>query len=385
MRQQTKYFVWNKVSDYVRGSGVNIRLLSPGISVASEQQGSGVYFSRLMDSREKQMEYHRLLTEGEDISEATVRFWIYASESRTLYWEGEQLDIQELLQDPELTSEQKTEMTAACCQKITENPRDILLHEVKGRYLWLRIRLTAQGGLQPRIRKMKIIFPKNTCLEYLPDVYQEDRASASFVERYLGMFQSLYQDMTKQIWDFPAYLDPETASGPFLKWLASWLSIEDSYLWNEIQLRWLICHGMELYRKRGTVDCMQQMVKLYTGKTPYIVEYFQLEPYLNRPGYAERLMELYGKNRYMFTVIVDMNGQITNHEYHVLTRIVEQAKPAHMDCSIIVLEPYIFLDKHSYMGINSVLGHYGAAVLDGQASIPFAALTASDEGKGEIS
>ena len=135
MRQQTKYFVWNKVSDYVRGSGVNIRLLSPGISVASEQQGSGVYFSRLMDSREKQMEYHRLLTEGEDISEATVRFWIYASESRTLYWEGEQLDIQELLQDPELTSEQKTEMTAACCQKITENPRDILLHEVKGRYL----------------------------------------------------------------------------------------------------------------------------------------------------------------------------------------------------------------------------------------------------------
>ncbi len=383
MRQQTKYFVWNKASDYERGSRANIRLLSPGIEAEDPGQGPGIYFSRLMDAREKQMEYHRLLTEGADIGEATVCFWIYSSESPVLEWQGREWDIGQLLADPDIPPEQKARMTAPFCRKITENPADQLLHEVKGRYLWLQIRLTDQGGLHPRIHRIKIIFPKNTWLQYLPDVYQEHAASASFVERYLGMFQSLYQDMTRQIWDVPAYLDPDRASGPFLEWLASWIAIEDSYLWSEEQLRWLIRHGMELYRKRGTVEYLREMIRLYTGRTPYIVEYFQLEPYLGRPGYGERLQALYGKNPYMFTVIADMDRQATNQEYRILDRIAERAKPAHMSCVIVALEPYIFLDQHSYMGMNSVLGRYGAAVLDGQASMPFAALTDSEEGKGE--
>ncbi len=371
MKSPIKYFVWNKKMDFQRGSRYNLNLLSSGIEIADLESGIGVFYSRLLDACESGMEWHRLLMEGDITSEASIRFWIYASETPTLVWKETKWNIDKILQDETIEEVEKQELLKPFLATVLDNPQDRLLHEVKGRFLWFRIQLVAQEQVSPKITKIKIIFPKHTWLSYLPDVYGEHLESASFVERYLGMFQSLYEDMTDAIWKVPMYLNPNRANGAFLEWLAEWISIEDSYLWNEEQLRYLVLHGIELYKKRGTLDYLKEMVKLYTGKEPYIVEYHQLEAYLNQFAYAEKLDILYGLNSYIFTVIVDMDRQITNKEYYVLTRIIEQAKPAHMESNIIVLEPYIFLGSHSYLGINSVLSHYGTFVLDGQASIPF--------------
>lgn len=383
MKQTMKYFMFNKTSDYASGTYTNLRLLSPGIAIEDIELGEGNFYSHLLDAKEKQMQYHRILVEGENMNEATVRFWVYASESRKLLVGEEYLDVEEFLSDEHISEEQKNEKLKPFLKKVITDPRDTLLHEVEGRYLWIRIRLTPQRKFLPSITKIKIIFPKNTWLQYLPDVYQDDAVSASFVERYLGMFQSMYQDMSKQIERLPKYLDPDAAGGAALEWLASWLSIEDVYLWKEEQLRYLIKHGVELYKKRGTVEYLSRMIELYTGKVPYIVEHHQLEPFRNMPEYAEQLYTLYGGDSYTFTVIVDMDGQNSNKQYHVLMRIVERGKPAHMESNIVVLEPYIFLGKYSYLGINSVLGNYGAVVLDGQYSIPFTALLENENEKGD--
>ena len=85
MRQPVKYFVFNKRSDFVRGSHYNISLLSPGITIEDSKSGVGDFFSRILDAREKQMPFHRILVEGESISEATARIWVYTSESRKIY------------------------------------------------------------------------------------------------------------------------------------------------------------------------------------------------------------------------------------------------------------------------------------------------------------
>ena len=375
MRHPTKYFIWNKLSDFVRGSHYNMDASSSGIQLADIQQEEGYYYSRLLDSREKQMQWHRLLIEGDTISESSVRFWIYTSEHPTISYGDKELDLDTLLTDETISEKEKQTILQPYCVRILDNPKDCLLHDVQGRYLWFRIRFVTQSGHSPYITKIKLIFPKNTWLQYLPDIYQENGESASFVERYLGMFQSLYQDMTEAIRNVPQYLDADVVTGPFLEWLTSWISVEDSYLWNEEQLRYLLQHGIELYHKRGTVQYLEEMVRLYTGRTPFIVEQHELESYLDQSGYAEKLRILYGADSYTFTVIVDCEKQMSNRDYQVLTRIIEQAKPAHMESNIIVLEPYIFLDQHSYLGINSVLGRYGTLILDGQSSIPFAALT----------
>ena len=41
---------------------------------------------------------------------------------------------------------------------------------------------------------------------------------------------------------------------------------------------------------------------------------------------------------------------------------------------LTVLKPYIFLNGHSYLGVNSVLGRYQAAALNGRSMVPFLSL-----------
>ncbi|MFG6384519.1 MAG: hypothetical protein K1V96_09735, partial [Lachnospiraceae bacterium] len=48
----------------------------------------------------------------------------------------------------------------------------------------------------------------------------------------------------------------------------------------------------------------------------------------------------------------------------------EDMKPAHIEIHLIILKPYIYLNKNVYIGVNSVLGTYQVANLDGIAAIP---------------
>lgn len=375
MRYSTKYFVFNKESDYNRGSHYNLKILSPGISIDNIEAGTGIYFSRLLDTREKGTEWHRMLIEGETISEASVEFRIYACEDRKIHWLGQELDIGDVLEDETIDYREKQELLSPYCVKVVGDSKDVLLHEMTGRYGWIQIQLMAQGSLSPSITKIKMIFPKNTWMKYLPDIYREEEKSASFVERYLGMYQSLYQDMTMEIKKVSMYLNPDAVRGPFVDWLADWLAIEDSFIWEEEKLKYLVKHGVELYRKRGTRTYLQEMISLYTGRECYIVEYQDIEPFMGNVKKTEYLGRLYANNSFSFTIIINTEKQISNKEYQILTRIVEHAVPAHMQSNIVVLEQYIFLDKHSYLGINSILGTCGTFVLDGQSSIQFSALT----------
>jgi len=376
VREKVKYFVLNKEEDYRRGSGSNLEYLSPGIRIKDTGRMEGRFFSRLFDSREKQTKWHRLLVERASLARALVRFCFYASDSRFLEYGGKGYDIGDLLQDKTIDTDRKRQMLSPFLIQELQDPEDALLFGVEGRYLWFQVILTAQGQLSPEIYRIKIFFPKNTWMEYLPEVYQMDPGSASFVERFLGIYQTIYQDMTEQIDGVAANFDPDAVEEELLRWLSGWLSIEDSHLWTRERLRYLVKHAMELYSIRGTVEYIERMIALYTGRQPYIIEYHQLEPFLQDAGQAELIGSLYGDNKFIFTVIAGLNAVGGNSEYKILTRIIENSKPAHMDCNVVVLEPFIFLSRHSYLGINSVLGQYQDMVLDGQAALSFTRLNA---------
>lgn len=376
MREPVKYFVFNKDSDFLRGSGENIAFLSPGIRLKDAKTPRGVFFSRLLDSRERKTKWHRLLVERTSVTEASVKFLFYTSEVRHLSHEGRSYDIGEMLADNSIDAQTKQQMFQPYLAQTLKDPEDALLFQAEGRYLWFQAELAAQGSLSPEIYRIKIYFPKNTWMQYLPEVYQANLRSASFVERFLGIYQSLYQDMTMQIEAAARYFDPDSVEEEVLRWLSGWLSIDDSYVWTEDRLRYLVKNAMELYGIRGTVEYLEKIIRLYTGKKPYIVEHHQLEPFLKQEdGRAELITELYGDNKYIFTVIVETAAIIGNKEYKILTKIIENAKPAHMECNVVVLEPFIFLNKHSYLGINSVLGQYQNLVLDGQAAIAFTTIS----------
>jgi len=375
MREPVKYFAFNKKTDFLRGASYNIKFLSPGIGIDDPDKGKGIFFSRLLDSGEKKTKWHRLLVDKASYTESSIRFYIFSSDSRYLEYEGREYEIGSLLTDMSIDYELKHTMLEPFMVRSCLDPEDLLLFDVEGRYLWFEIEFAPHHNSLPEIYRIKLFFPKDTWMKYLPEVYQINSKSASFVERFLGLYQTLYQDMTNRINSFAGYFDPNRVDEEVLRWLAGWLSIEDNYVWDADKLRYLVSNAMNLYRIRGTTEYLRRMVALYTGRESFIIEYHHIEPFLADDARSELLTQLYGDNIYIFTVIVDMEAGIGINEYKILTKIIENAKPAHMECSLIVLEPFIFLDRYSYLGINSILGSYQALVLDGQSSVSFTTIS----------
>ena len=378
MRQRQKYFVFNKPADYRRGWGDNIQCL--GGAIRLEDPGRpGVFWSRLLDSREKETVWHRLTMDSGSLGDASIRVSLYCGESRTVSLRGETWDLDQLLRDPALTDGDRLEASGLCLVKTVLAPRDILLHDLTGRYLWFRVELLPQGGQSPSVGNLKLRFPKETWLSYLPEVYQADPAGCSFTERFLGIFQSLYTDLDEDIRQVARYFDPDVVGGEYLEWLAGWLDVEDGYLWPEEKLRTLVRRGMELYRIRGSRRYVVEMVKLYTGQEPWVVEYSQVEPFLTDTGRAALLRELYGQSPYMVTMILDGSALESTDAYKALLRIIDNAKPAWVEVNLVVLTPYLFLDKYSYLGINSTLDRYRPLNLDGSSALPFTRLGGESE------
>ena len=119
MRHPTKYFIWNKLSDFVRGSHYNMDASSSGIQLADIQQEEGYYYSRLLDSKEKQMQWHRLLVEGDTISESSVRFWIYTSEYATIFYGDKEWELNTLLADETISEKEKQTILQVQLQTLT--------------------------------------------------------------------------------------------------------------------------------------------------------------------------------------------------------------------------------------------------------------------------
>lgn len=380
MKNPLKYFVFNKEEDFQRGFGHNIAVSAQGLRIAAEtvSQG-GEFFSRVLDSREKETVWHRMVIQAESLGDASIRFTFYAAEERRIWINGTEEDVEDFLRAQSLTPEQKAESLRSFQVKTIFNPKDILLHEVKGRYLWFRIELFGQGEESPVISHMKIYLPRQSWLGYLPEVYQVDPQSKSFVERYLNMFQSLYSDLEEKIDGIARYFDPDAVEGEFLQWLAEWLDIDDVYIWTEDQLRYLLQNGMRLYKIRGTRRALSEMVALYLGEEPYIVEHYQLEGSEGEARTSGLLTRLYGDNSYYFTVVVPECCVPSPKEHKTLLKIIESAKPAHVEANVVVLKPYIFLDKYSYLGMNSVLGQYRPVNLDGFSALPFTSVLGNNE------
>ncbi len=58
-----------------------------------------------------------------------------------------------------------------------------------------------------------------------------------------------------------------------------------------------------------------------------------------------------------------------------LVRIIEDVIPVHMYLKLVILKPYMFLDNHTYIGINSKIGRYKEGQLDGNLALSFSTMS----------
>lgn len=212
-------------------------------------------------------------------------------------------------------------------------------------------------------------------ISYLPEIY--DQAEDAFLKRFLGVFQSVYEELTEQISAMPHLLYPRHADRETLEWLANWFGMENIDIWNREQLIWLLENRARMEKVRGTRQYLEEMISQLTGVIPYIVEYHSLDRYRTDQRRNRRLEQLYGGSCYEVTVLLPSEAVKTQADTASLHRIIEDGTPAFTECRLVLLQPYIFLGQYSYLGINSCLGDYRDLTLENDPLMPYVSVVGS--------
>ncbi len=328
------YFVINKQLDYQRGFLEGGEFREGRLQIRQGNRTGACFISRLFDSREPGTEWARFTARGVPDAGAGLQLGFYASEEDWISVSGVHRPIAELISDPGMPAAQKKALFMPLLKKHIVGHDDVLLNGVKGRYLFFIL------DLYPRENgnscgDMCLHFPKDSWLKYLPGVYSRDAESAEFTERFLGIFQSMYEDRGREIRKSAAMLNPDSCSRGILVQLAEWMDIRDIYLWPEDKLRILIRRMPDLSSRRGTIGGIREYLELYLGEKPVVRE---------------------DSNDPLCLVVGVREDYIDDpRESRALIRIIGHMKPAGMKVRLEAVSRRIQPESEVQIGINSKL------------------------------
>lgn len=155
---------------------------------------------------------------------------------------------------------------------------DALVRSDPGRYLWLRLTLSASAGALAELRRLEITFPRNTSLRMLPAVYSTDAGGRDFNERLLSLFDAMRDEIKGEIRALGSVIDPRTTDAAskrdFLDWLGTWFNLELYRVWPVERRRAVLHRAGDLFKLRGTARGIELFVQLALGRKITIVESF---------------------------------------------------------------------------------------------------------------
>lgn len=231
--------------DWEKGTSVGLNVVDEGL----ELEGSnGSYTSKPLDSGIEGCRWHRIVLDADIPENATITVYFYSSDSEN--------------------EENAKNGTIV----FTADTRDALVEVSPGRYMGLKIDFHREGTECLLLKRVKIYYPRLSYLRYLPAVYQEEGASREFLERFLSIFESVLHGSDDTIYKIPTYLDPMAAPEDFYPWLASWLSLDLYELLGDKNREFILC-AVELYKRKGTVSGIADLVTLLTGNRCCVKEY----------------------------------------------------------------------------------------------------------------
>ena len=145
---------------------------------------------------------------------------------------------------------------------------ELLFQAASGRFLQLKIVLSGNGRSTPRLRAMRIYYPRFSYLEqYLPGVYRQDSQSASFLDRFLANLEGFYTAIEDKIAAVQMLFDARSAPSEALDWLASWFGIALD-LWDTTRRRLFLRHAMDFFQYRGTICGLLMLLRLTFDSSP---------------------------------------------------------------------------------------------------------------------
>mgnify|MGYP002276835600 CR=1 FL=1 len=329
----------------------------------------GGWISDSLDSGSSETEWHKVVLHAAGMADTRINLRYYASDVKEKIIGHERVDLDRYILDSSIAPEVKWEALADVWSEPLQNPKDALI-KAKGRYLWICMELIGSETHSPEVHSLEVHFPRESPVSLLPAIYQQDSSSREFLDRYLSLFQTMLEDTDHKIEQVTSTFDSHAASGPSLRWLLGWLGIEAEDNWTEEQLRQLLKYAPSIYNLRGTRYAMERLIAIYTGEKPIILEYEQVKPLKEHPelgGVAERL---YAADPHVFNVLVKSEHAESETDRVTLQQLIDAAKPAFATGKLVVLQPWVHMDLHSYLGMNTVLSEPTLLKLDGRSSMP---------------
>jgi phage tail-like protein len=102
----------------------------------------------------------------------------------------------------------------------------------------------------------------------LPGIYRDNE----FLGRFLLILEHVLSPIERTVDNIPDYFEPFLTPDEFVPWLGAWLGLVLDERWPEERRRALIAAAVDLYQWRGTRRGLREIIRLYTGIEPEIIE-----------------------------------------------------------------------------------------------------------------
>lgn len=336
---------------------------------------NGYFYSEALDSKKYKCQWHKILLDADIPLGTSVTVQTYAA--------GTKKDFLEI-----------KNLNETFWQTNQKNAKNFLIQSSPGRYLWLKVILKGNKRGTPVVKKIRIYYPRLTYLEYLPGIYQEDPESKLFLEQFLSIFEHFFEGIEEEIDNIVRYFIPGATPVKFLPWLASWLSLSLDDKWSTKKKRLLIKKAHELFKKRGTVRGMQEILEIFTGKKFPVLEHFKIRKrYLILSNNSiigcnsilwgmesslgvntkisnfqlgdskEPILNPFQSHAHKFSILIPSKYCNTEEKELMIRRIISLWKPAHTKFFLCKVEPRFRVGRQSTIGTDTIIGKYLDVVL----------------------
>ena len=237
-----------------------------------------------------------------------------------------------------------------------------------GRYLWVKLELTGSHASSPAVRHIKAYFKGHGYLDYLPAIYRRDAPPDSdMLYRFLSVFETMLSQMEHRIDNITELFDPNGGDPRFLAWLSQWLAIPDAErAVAGKNLGRLVGSAARLYKIRGTRAYLEELAELLVSRRAIVVERVRLQEMCGDGSpLSDVLLPLYGSDPCAFFLLVspfatDDGGRAVYEPLQrparmALNEAVRLESPVCTVGNTVFLEPYVGLDRHTYLGVNTSL------------------------------
>lgn len=262
-----------------------------------------------------------------------------------------------------------------------------------GRYLWVTLELRGNTRLTPRVRCIRAEHPAHDYLRRLPKLFSRDESNASFLRRYLAMFEGFVGETEARAVDRNVLLSPRTAPDEVLPWLASFLGLTLDERWAHAPRpdgrtadvrREIIELAAWLFRFRGTVRGLKKFIELYVGVDVVLIEHFRLRARMsailggtgaaasnsmlgvgfrvgdamsNPSGGATGSAAAQDSHAHRFTVLIP--ATLNAEELDVVRQILLVHRPAHTIFDVCTVGAGMRVGRGLHVGISSMIGATG--------------------------